>query len=140
MNHELGTETYFYHETNITQIFYATGLQEVKFPNGQIEKIHANKTREIQFPDKNVKFIYPDGSEETHLTNGTIIRVSHGEKVIQYANNLKEVHTNEFKRREYPDGSVKTVFITNGMSETRYANGRIRVKDASGNLISDTKN
>lgn len=42
-----------------------------------------------------------------------------------------------FQRREYPDGTVKTVY-DDGRSETRYGNGRIRVKDSAGNVITDT--
>ncbi len=41
------------------------------------------------------------------------------------------------QRREYPDGTVKTVY-DDGRSETRYSNGRIRVKDAAGNVVTDT--
>jgi centromere protein J len=139
MNHDSSTETYFYAETNITQIIYSNGLQILKFPNGQIEKHHTNKTREIIFPDKICKFIYPDGSEESRLPNGTFIKVDPlGGKVIEYPNKQREIHTKEYKRREYPDGSIKTVY-TNGISETKYANGRVRVKDACGNMISDKK-
>lgn len=139
MNHDTGTETYFYAETDITQIIYSNGMQILKFPSGQIEKHHTNKTREIIFPDKICKFIYPDGSEESRLPNGTCIKVDQqGGKVIEYPNKQREIHTKDYKRREYPDGSIKTVY-TNGISETRYANGRTRVKDAAGNIISDKK-
>ncbi len=139
MNHDTGTETYFYAETNITQIIYSNGMQILKFPSGQVEKHHINKTREIVFPDKICKFIYPDGSEESRLPNGTCIKVdTSGDKVIEYPNKQREIHTKDYKRREYPDGSIKTVY-TNGISETRYANGRTRVKDAMGNIISDKK-
>ena len=139
MNHDTGTETYFYAETNITQIIYSNGMQILKFPSGQVEKHHTNKTREIIFPDKICKFIYADGSEESRLPNGTCIKVDpHGDKIIEYPNRQREIHTKEYKRREYPDGSIKTVY-TNGISETRYANGRVRVKDLLGNIISDKK-
>jgi hypothetical protein len=140
LDHATSTETYFYAETNITQVIdLKSGLQMLKFPNGQVEKFHADKTREIVFPDKIVKVIRPDGSEESRLPNGTCVRVeANGDKVIEYPNRQREVHTKEFKRREYPDGSVKTVF-TNGYSETKYCNGRVRLKDNLGNLISDTK-
>jgi len=139
MNHDTGTETYFYAETNITQIIYSNGMQILKFPSGQIEKHHINKTREIIFPDKICKLIYPDGSEESRLPNGTCIKVDKvGGKVIEYPNKQREIHTKDYKRREYPDGSIKTVY-TNGISETRYANGRVRVKDVMGNIISDKK-
>lgn len=139
MNHDSGTETYFYAETNITQIIYSNGMTILKFPSGQIEKHHTNKTREIIFPDKICKFIYPDGSEESRLPNGTCIKIDQqGGKVIEYPNKQREIHTKDYKRREYPDGSIKTVY-TNGISETRYANGRTRIKDAQGNIISDKK-
>ena len=114
-------------------------MQILKFPTGQIEKHHTNKTREIIFPDKICKFIYADGSEESRLPNGTCIKVDvAGGKIIEYPNKQREIHTKDYKRREYPDGSIKTVY-TNGISETRYANGRTRIKDASGNIISDKK-
>ena len=114
-------------------------MQILKFPSGQIEKHHTNKTREIIFPDKICKFIYPDGSEESRLPNGTCIKIdANGGKIIEYPNKQREIHTREYKRREYPDGSIKTVY-TNGISETRYANGRVRIKDPSGNIISDKK-
>ena len=61
-----------------------------------------------------------------------------GSKVIEYPNKQREIHTKDYKRREYPDGSIKTVY-TNGISETRYANGRVRIKDPTGNIISDKK-
>jgi centromere protein J len=140
MNLDASTETYYYAQTNVTQITYTTnGLQVFKFPNGQIEKHYSDKTKEIIFPDKVVKINYPNGTEESRLTNGTIIKVeNNGDKIIEYSNKQREIHTKDYKRREYPDGSVKTVY-SNGMTETRYANGRIRVKDEFGNIISDKK-
>lgn len=140
VDHESDTETYFYHETNITQIFYGTGLQILHFPNGQVEKHYRDHKREILFPDKSEKIIYPDGSEETRLPNGVVIHVNvKGEKVIEHPNKQREVHTAEFKKREYPNGSVKIVYNDTGLYETRYPNGRVRIKDAKGNLISDTQ-
>ncbi len=43
----------------------------------------------------------------------------------------------QIQRREYPDGTTKTVY-EDGRSETRYGNGRIRVKDSAGNIVTDT--
>jgi centromere protein J len=48
------------------------------------------------------------------------------------------VHTADYKRREYPDGTVKTVF-SDGRQETRYPTGRLRIKDKDGNVLSDNK-
>lgn len=42
-----------------------------------------------------------------------------------------------FQRREFPDGTVKLVY-NDGTSETRYASGRVRIKDKHGNLIMDS--
>lgn len=61
-----------------------------------------------------------------------------GSKTIEFNNGQRELHTSQFKRREYPDGTVKTVYM-NGQQETKYVSGRIRIKDKDGNIIIDTK-
>lgn len=61
-----------------------------------------------------------------------------GSKTIEFNNGQRELHTSQFKRREYPDGTVKTVY-SNGHQETKYVSGRIRVKDKDGNILMDTK-
>lgn len=58
-------------------------------------------------------------------------------KIIEFNNGQQELHTAHFKRREYPDGSIKTIYA-NGRQETKYASGRIRVKDKDGSVIMDT--
>ena len=40
------------------------------------------------------------------------------------------------QRRQYPDGSVKTVY-RDGRQETRYPTGRVRVKDKTGKILVD---
>lgn len=55
-----------------------------------------------------------------------------------FSNGQKEIHTARFKRREFPDGTTKTVYC-NGCQETKYASGRIRVKDETGTVILDWK-
>ena len=42
-----------------------------------------------------------------------------------------------FQRREYPNGTVKTVY-EDGRQETKYSNGRLRIKDKNGNLVVDS--
>lgn len=61
-----------------------------------------------------------------------------GDKVIMFSNGQKEIHTARFKRREFPDGTTKTVYC-NGCQETKYASGRVRVKDETGAVILDWK-
>lgn len=82
-------------------------------------------------------------------------------KVLQLPNGEKEEHTRMWKRRSYPDGTVtatthlnliKTlqdlnlifhqvkILHADGRQETRYAGGRVRVKDSQGNLVQDSAN
>ncbi|XP_063807689.1 centromere protein J [Pseudophryne corroboree] len=130
---------YYYADAQTTHTTYPDGLEILQFSNGQIEKHFPDGKKEITFPDQTVKNLYPDGKEESIFPDGTII-TNHldGTKVIQFDNGQRELHTAQFKRREYPDGTVKTVY-TNGQQETKYASGRVRVKDKDGNVIMDTK-
>ena len=61
-----------------------------------------------------------------------------GTKEILFNTGQKEIHTADYKRREYPDGTVKTVYA-DGKQETRYPNGRLRIKDKDGNVIVDNR-
>ena len=54
-------------------------------------------------------------------------------------NLLQEERTKEYCRRVLPDGTTKTIFNDTNLTETRYSSGRIRIKDASGNIIVDRK-
>lgn len=78
--------------------------------------------------------------EEWRYPDGTIVLETKAkEKIIKMPNGQKEIHTEDHKRREYPDGTVKIVY-SDGKTETRYSNGRIRIKDSNGLLISDSQN
>lgn len=61
-----------------------------------------------------------------------------GDRTILFSNGQRETHTPQFKRREFPDGTVKTVYC-NGCQETKYASGRVKVKDVTGSVILDQK-
>jgi len=128
---------YYYADAQTTHTTYADGLQIFQFANGQVEKHYIDGTKEIQFPDQTIKYLFPNGSAESVFLDGTIVHVeSNGNKQITFPNGQKEVHTALFKKREYPDGTTKTVF-TDGRQETRYSNGRVRIKDASGVVVVD---
>lgn len=59
---------------------------------------------------------------------GTKIRIAcDGTETVDLPCGGKEVRTDKFKRREYLDGTIKTLYL-DGTVETRYPNGRIRVK------------
>ena len=80
-----------------------------------------------------------DVLEEWRYPDGTVVlETRNKEKIIKLPNGQREIHTADHKRREYPDGTVKIVYL-DGKTETRYSNGRIRIKDQNGQLISDSQ-
>ncbi|XP_041420478.1 centromere protein J isoform X2 [Xenopus laevis] len=130
---------YYYAEAKTTHSSYPNGLEVLQFPNKQIEKHHPEGVKEIIFPDRTIKLLHKDGREETTFPDGTIVKLdTNGMKTVIFQNGQKEIHTAQFKRREYLDGTVKTVY-SNGRQETKYSSGRIRIKDQQGNIILDKK-
>ncbi|NXT67183.1 CENPJ protein, partial [Chaetops frenatus] len=160
------TVIYYYADARTTHTTYSDGLEVLQFSNGQIgkeiiqsncqnycpfvcnkhivskyisEKHYPDGKKEITFPDQTIKNLFTDGQEESIFPDGTIVRVQRdGSKTIEFNNGQRELHTSQFKRREYPDGTVKTVYM-NGQQETKYVSGRVRVKDKDGNIIIDMK-
>lgn len=63
-----------------------------------------------------------------HWSLWIIISFRSGEKMVYFTNGHREIHTSQYKRREDPDGTVKTIY-TNGRQETKYASGRVRIKE-----------
>ncbi|XP_037383278.1 centromere protein J [Talpa occidentalis] len=130
---------YYYAAAQTTHTTYPEGLEVLHFSSGQIEKHFPDGRKEITFPDQTIKNLFADGQEESIFPDGTVVRVQRdGNKIIEFNNGQRELHTAQFKRREYPDGTVKTVY-TNGHQETKYTSGRVRVKDKDGNILMDTK-
>ncbi|XP_040596609.1 centromere protein J [Mesocricetus auratus] len=130
---------YYYAAAQTTHTTYPEGLEVLHFSSGQIEKHFPDGRKEITFPDQTVKNLFADGQEESIFPDGTIVRVQRdGNKIIEFNNGQRELHTAQFKRREYPDGTVKTVYA-NGHQETKYTSGRVRVKDKDGNVLMDTE-
>nr|KAF6367903.1 centromere protein J [Myotis myotis] len=130
---------YYYAAAQTTHTTYPEGLEVLHFSSGQIEKHFPDGRKEITFPDQTIKNLFADGQEESIFPDGTIVRVQRdGRKIIEFNNGQRELHTAQFKRREYPDGTVKTVYA-NGHQETKYTSGRVRVKDKDGNVLIDTK-
>ncbi|XP_006046150.2 centromere protein J isoform X1 [Bubalus bubalis] len=130
---------YYYAATQTAHTTFPEGLEVLHFSNGQIEKHFPDGRKEITFPDQTIKNLFADGQEESIFPDGTVVRVQRdGNKIIEFNNGQRELHTAQFKRREYPDGTVKTVY-TNGHQETKYTSGRVRMKDKDGNVLMDTK-
>ncbi|KAL4609136.1 centromere protein J [Arapaima gigas] len=131
---------YYYADAQTTHTTYPDGIEVIQFPNSQIEKHFPDGRKEITFPDQTVKNLFPDGKEESIFPDGTIVEVQlDGTKVIRFNNGQREVHTTTFKRREYPDGTAKTIY-SDGRQETRYPTGRVRIKDKDGRIIVDVRN
>lgn len=111
-----------------------SGQTEHRFKDGKIEIYFPNGTVRVTTPKDN------DVAEEWRYPDGTVVlEMKSKEKVIKMPNGQREIHTEDHKRREYPDGTVKIVY-GDGRTETRYCNGRIRIKGSDGQLISDSLN
>uniref|UniRef100_A0A8C7PYC9 Centromere protein J C-terminal domain-containing protein n=1 Tax=Oncorhynchus mykiss TaxID=8022 RepID=A0A8C7PYC9_ONCMY len=92
---------YYYADAQTPHTTYPDGIEH--FPDGR---------KEITYPDQTVKNLYPDGTEEFHTYLSTFSTLT----CIWKGKSQKEVHTADYKRREYPDGR----------QETRYTTGRQR--------------
>ncbi|CAH1110192.1 unnamed protein product [Psylliodes chrysocephalus] len=108
---------------------FSNGQKEKKFPDGTIEVITSDGTRLNRFPGGTEEVNYPDGSKMVTTSD---------EKIIYLCNGQIETHNEKFKKREYPDGTIKIVY-SDGTQESRYANGRVRLKDPDGKLILDSQ-
>lgn len=72
------------------------------------------------------------------ITSSIAASFRNGDKIVVFSDGQREIHTAQFRRREYPDGTVKTVFCK-GRQEAKYSTGRVQIKDEEGNLILDKK-
>lgn len=135
---EDGTVKYYYAESKVWHTTYPDGLEVLDFPDGLVEQRCKSGIVNITYPNGSKKIIYPDSSEEWIYPDGSTMKINlNNDKILTLPNGQKEVHTKEHMRREYPDGTVKFVY-PDGTQETRYSNGRIRLKDKSGNLVMDS--
>ncbi|CAK1590314.1 unnamed protein product [Parnassius mnemosyne] len=136
-----GRIKYFYAETKTFHTTHADGLEVLEFSDGQVEKRYKDGSSEIRLPNGSVRYFDPKNKhvrEEWRFPDGAALTVAaNGEQRIVFSNGQVEVHAKDHKRREFPDGTVKLIY-NDGTAETRYASGRIRIKDKHGNLIMDS--
>ncbi|XP_072122059.1 uncharacterized protein [Mobula birostris] len=131
------TVIYYYADAKTTHTTFPSGIEMLQFSNNQIEKHYPDGKKEIIFPDQTIKHLFPDGHEKSIFPDGTVVNLQkNGDKIIEFNNGQREIHTPQYKRREYPDGTKKTVY-PNGRQETKYSTGRVRIKDKKGNLVLD---
>uniref|UniRef100_A0A8C5IV19 Centromere protein J C-terminal domain-containing protein n=1 Tax=Junco hyemalis TaxID=40217 RepID=A0A8C5IV19_JUNHY len=104
---------YYYADARTTHTAYPDGLEVLQFPNNQIEKHNPYGTQEIVFPDHTVKCLCSDGLKETSFPDGTVVKVKKNRyKLVVFSDGQRESHTAQFSRREYLDGTVKTLFCS----------------------------
>lgn len=69
----------------------------------QTEKHYPDGTNEITFPDQTIKYLFPNGTEESIFPDGTVIRVEvTGDKVMEFPNGQREIHTQLYKVFYFP--------------------------------------
>ncbi|KAJ8940913.1 hypothetical protein NQ318_017504 [Aromia moschata] len=133
------TLKYYYAENSTWHTQFSDGTELLEYANGQTEKKYKDGKSEITYPDGSFITRMPDGTEEVLYRDGSkLIKNLAGDRILLLPNGQKEIHTKEHKRREYPDGTVKILY-PDGTQETRYASGRVRVKDSNGILIMDSQ-
>nr|KAG5691775.1 hypothetical protein BaRGS_014775 [Batillaria attramentaria] len=103
-----------YEETQYTdgkvERVYSNGAREVLFANGTHKEIASdgqyivvsffNGDIKQIFPDKHVtvKYLFPNGTEESIFQDGTIMRIDQsGERILEFPNGQREIHTQQYK-------------------------------------------
>lgn len=133
--HPDGKVVYRYAKSKTVHTILPCGDKEIKFANGQVETHRRNGDIEVIYPDGTVRRIFASGEEERHTVDGIVARTTpDGTETVDYPNGQREVRTDLYKSRYYPNGTVKTVYA-DGKQVTRYANGRVRIKDGDGTLL-----
>ncbi|NXR84454.1 CENPJ protein, partial [Pycnonotus jocosus] len=128
---------YYYADAQTTHTAYPDGLEVLQFPDNQIERHYPDGTQEIVFPDHTVKYLHSDGLKEVFVPSGTVVKVEkNGDKLVEFSDGQREICAAQFRRREYPDGTMKIVFC-NRRQETKCSTEQVQIKDEEGYLILD---
>jgi len=136
--HSDGMVRYLYSHTQTWHTTNTDGSEILQFSNGQEETRLPDGSSSISFPDGSIKTISAGGVEKITFPDTTVVVVQpNGDRTLELPNGQVEEHTSQHKKRSYPDGTVKIVHM-DGRQETRYAGGRVRVKDSKGVLLQDT--
>lgn len=134
--HPDGKVVYHYAKSETIHTVYPCGKKEIKFANGQVETHTKGGDVEVTYPDGTVRRIFSTGEEEQQTVDGIVARrLRDGTETIDYPNGQREVRSELYRSRYYPNGTVKTVY-TDGKQVTRFPNGRVRVKEADGTVCS----
>ncbi|XP_056633622.1 cytadherence high molecular weight protein 2 isoform X2 [Diorhabda sublineata] len=131
------TEKYYFLKKDIWLTKHSDGTELIEFPNGQKEERFPDGRMRITAVDGTTLTTYKEGNQEINYPDGSKMVKNKEEKIIYLTNGQKETHTPQFKKREYPDGTIKIIY-PDGTQESRYANGRVRIKDENGTLLMDS--
>ncbi|OUC43539.1 T-complex protein 10 [Trichinella nativa] len=119
-----------YHYCNGDSRRFLADGSELKYKDGRVEVHYPDSRIDIEIPNEARATIYPDGRQTKIFQDGTTVeRAADGTEVVHFVDGSKE-------RREFPCGDVKFKY-SDGTEETRYASGRVRVKDKNGKVIRD---
>ena len=129
---------YFYAENSTKYTKLKNGREIFEYSSGQKETTYPDGSKEIIFPDGNKAQTFADGSEKVTCKDGTVQKKSADASttVIWHPSGYVDTITSEFKKREFADGTCKIVF-KDGVNETRYPGGRVRIKTAEGKVVHD---
>ena len=129
---------YFFAENGTKQTKYTGGKEIFEYSTGQREIMNTDGSKEMFFPDGNKAILFADGSEKVTYKDGTVRKkTADGNKtVIWNPSGFVDTLTTEYKKRDFDDGTCKIVF-KDGTNETRYPSGRVRIKNAKGEVIHD---
>ena len=94
-----GKQVYFFSKQKILKTTFETGLQIIKYDNGQIEKIFADGTKKISFPDGSLRYIFPNRLQETYYPDGSVERIDkEGNVILEHEDGTKELMYNFNKK------------------------------------------
>ena len=84
-------QVFFFKKQNITKTTLNKGLQIIKYnDNNQIEKIFSNGTKKISSADGRLKYILPNGLQETYFSDGRVERkLKDGNTILECGEGIK---------------------------------------------------
>lgn len=100
---------YYYQEAAATHIVYHTGLEVIRFGNGQIEKHYENGQKKITYPDGSVKKISCDGNEVLVYPDGQVYKLMNNgiKEVLHPGGHVDVIYPNGRKLRKFHNGKTK---------------------------------
>lgn len=65
--------------------------------SGQVERVNQNGVKHISYPNKMQRVVYPDGSEEVDMNDGTTVRINvDGTEVVELPNGERETRSKQY--------------------------------------------